>query len=171
VEQERKQNRSEHYRQYAALREEVEAIFGAFRPNMDQGELGLMVREHEAIPRRTFYGWHAHWLRDPEWRPYAARHGGNRFVFSGADESELMRQLERTYWFGWGRLSSRTFKQMVVRFWRLRRRTVRRQDRFTASSHFRVGSAGGIVSPCGRPASRRRRLRTGKKKSEDLSIC
>jgi hypothetical protein len=49
-----------------------------------------------------------------------------------------MGKLRRHSWIRQQRSSSRPFTDIVLRFWRLRRRSTRRSDRFCASPHFRI---------------------------------
>jgi hypothetical protein len=90
------------------------------------------------FPRSTLYGWHSHWIKDPEWHPYTTKRRLSRRVFSVAHEEELIAELWCHYWIQQHRLSSRRFTDIVLRFWRLRRRSTRRSDRFCASPHFRI---------------------------------
>jgi hypothetical protein len=137
----------EHYRRYQDLKTEVEAISRQFQPQMARGELSSIFRSHLDLPRRTLFGWHVHWIRDPEWRPYASNRRLTRMIFSAADEEELMAELRRNFWMQERRLSSRTFADIVLRFWRARRRSVRRSDRFCGSALFEFGSAAGMTFP------------------------
>jgi hypothetical protein len=119
------------------MRATVEAIFAEFA-KMRRGVVPRMSRDTE-FPQLTIAYWRRRWTEDQEWRPYRRRERfvEGRRIFRDAQE-EITTQIEERFWSRDRRLSSQTFRNLVLEYWPDHGQAAEERERFSVSNRFRL---------------------------------